>query len=628
MSNTLINCAIIVCLLFTKEAIAQDFLLQGCYWDCPESSSAEIDEASLHYWTQKIQSQAAELGHTGFSYIWLPTSTTKTVETSGLINNLNNVGIQTISDLQLSTDKDTSSTKRNDQFIDLLAKKSEVNSYQLRADSNLNPPQIGALLNHFCNEEATPNLFITSPPKQGLSASASANWINAIEQAMNEEANRQIDPKVQDFILREALRQACSDPDYDLRTIYQSSLRDATSLSAYNLISLVNSPLFRNQNGIAGDADDPIKDPMLAYAYTLTNNQLGLPAIFYADYYGNEAAIDLYLDQQALKPIIDQLMKVHKQYIHQSTRVEYLNHFETEKSSHYLSAEKGADASSTLIYQIDGTNTLAGQANTPKGKRDVIVAINFATDTLQLIQEINSAYVNAGDYFTDILGFSNEENTAVKFDSEFHIPNSIYIELPPRSFSIWVQGTAKPVLASAIEFNAVPYDDFIELSWDIPSEKEIRGYEVQRASNNSVFEKIQWIEAASLGNEGASYLHIDNSFAYNTTLHYRIKLVNKAGGFEYSSTEELLLAKEEVECELSEGTKEGTKSIRVKSNIEEAANIVVFNAEGDRVLAEKHFIHKGKTEKEIDLNQLPSGVYFLNFSTEGSYTWSEKILKF
>ena len=618
MSKTVYTCVFFICLLCCGSIQAQDFLLEGCYWDCPESSSTEIDEASFEYWTQRIQSQAAELGHNGFSYIWLPATSTESNSVSTLIDKLNYLGIQSISNLSIATAPDSTDRVSAQQFF---------NSFQLQADTSYGPGHIAALLNEFCMDEQIPDLFIATSPNQA-DPQATASWLNSIMQSMSAEANQQIEPKVPDYILREALRMAISDPEYDVRTVFQSSLRDATAISTYNLLTFVNNALFRDQNGLPGDQDDPIKDPLLAYAYTLTNNQLGMPAVFYADYYGHESGADLYLDQEPLKDTIDQLMKVHREYIHHSTTIEYLNRFDTDKQSVYLSAETGADASKALIYQLDGNNTQAGQANYLKGKRDLLVALNFASDTLRVLQEVNIANISEGDYFTDILGFSSTPLSNIHFDSLHSINNAIYLEVPPHSFSIWVQGSADPVLPALVEFNAEKYKDFVELSWTIPSEKDVKGYEVQRSQGEDDFKAIKWVDANSLASEGASYLHIDKEIRFNEAMHYRIKMVNKDEGFEYSKTEQVLISREELSVELAEGRIAGTKAIKVKSNFEDSAELVVFNAEGDKVLEKKQHIRKGVNQSEIDLNALPNGLYFINFSTKGNYAWTERILKF
>ena len=266
-------------LAFGPMANAQDFLLQGCYWDCPESSSIEIDEASLKFWTEKIKAQAPELGHNGFSYIWLPPASSTTPKIQDLINDLGHLGIQTVSDLPLGNSNDSIQSKQITPQLLASAYELGLNAYQLGQNAQLNEDQIAELLNKLYEKDKSPQLFITTPPKQKAEQN-DVSWVNNIVKTMKEEAARLINPRVHDQLLREALRQACADQDYDVRNIFDNSLRDATSLSGFNAITFVNSPNHRNQNDQVNDADDLIENPLLAYAYTLTNNQIGLPAVF------------------------------------------------------------------------------------------------------------------------------------------------------------------------------------------------------------------------------------------------------------------------------------------------------------------------------------------------------------
>ncbi len=67
--------------------------------------------------------------------------------------------------------------------------------------------------------------------------------------------------------------------------------------------------------------------------------------------------------------------------------------------------------------------------------RDVIVAINYAGETLKIDQEINLSNVQEGDTFTDVIGNSKFPYAVVK-------NKMIYIELPSRSYSVWVKDEA------------------------------------------------------------------------------------------------------------------------------------------------------------------------------------------
>ena len=192
-------------LLCSISANAQDFLLEGCYWDCPESSSIEIDEASLNFWTAKIKSQAPELGHNGFSYIWLPPATTANTDILGLIDDLSQVGIQTISDLNINQENsDTSATQSNDYIPKWLNQASSlgVNSFQINQNKNLSPDQVAALLNGLYEKDQVPQLFITKVSTEP-SPTEEANWLSDVINTMREETARLINPRVHDKMLRE-----------------------------------------------------------------------------------------------------------------------------------------------------------------------------------------------------------------------------------------------------------------------------------------------------------------------------------------------------------------------------------------------------------------------------------------
>ena len=65
--------ALFLTLLLCCPAMSQDFVLQGCYWSCPEDDpNMEVDSATLQFWVSRMNDQAPELSHAGFSYLWLP----------------------------------------------------------------------------------------------------------------------------------------------------------------------------------------------------------------------------------------------------------------------------------------------------------------------------------------------------------------------------------------------------------------------------------------------------------------------------------------------------------------------------------------------------------------------------
>ncbi|GAA4455126.1 hypothetical protein GCM10023189_22590 [Nibrella saemangeumensis] len=314
----------------------------------------------------------------------------------------------------------------------------ELGSKGLRMDAikHFEPSFVSKMLNEMVASNRTPNLVVGE--WYGENTDELKGWVDAVSSGLNEQTRQAAPVKVFDFSLRRALKEAL-DNGANVRQVYFSSLRDAKNMSGFNVVTFLNNHDFRSANTSHGDALVH-NNPILGYAYLLTNNQLGVPAVFYPDYYGYPArnskfGSDTYgfdYHPVGLKPMkaeIDQLMKVLKTYINNSPGVHYLNHYGGVNNSppspnNYI---KGSH-NRTLIYQLE--------APTSTGK-DVIVAINFGEDTLKvdhLIAVRNG--ITQGTQFADILGKSKFPYAVV--DGQ----NRIYVELPPKSYSVWVQDVA------------------------------------------------------------------------------------------------------------------------------------------------------------------------------------------
>ena len=244
-------------------------------------------------------------------------------------------------------------------------------------------------------------------------------WIGAVLGSMTGGADTSIQVRAFDFPLRSALKDACDLFGDDVRHVYESGIVHAGTGSSGNHVVT-----FINNHDLRGPGQPVQNDPLLAYAYIFTDNSIGLPSAFYPDYFGTSVS---FYPRVYLKPAIDSLIALHKKYIYNSTAVDYLNK-ETapylNPPTNYISAAQGAAQSTTLMYQLSGG---------PSGK-DIVVAINFAGVTLKVDHQINThgGQIRQGVRFFDVLKHSGFPYAVVSSQ------NTIYIELPPRSFSVWV----------------------------------------------------------------------------------------------------------------------------------------------------------------------------------------------
>ncbi|MEM6265844.1 MAG: T9SS type A sorting domain-containing protein, partial [Bacteroidota bacterium] len=237
------------------------------------------------------------------------------------------------------------------------------------------------------------------------------DWVNQVNASMDPVTQQNLDVRIFDFALRPSLKDACDVFGYDARNIFNSSMVDQVGTSPFSVVTFADNHDFDNEGNLIQN------DPILANAYLLTNNQIGIPSIFYPEFFSD--------DSSKLRA----LMTAHKRYIFGADNRDYLNRFNTPYSANYISG----GASSSLIFQLSNQSFL---------DNEVIVVINFSGDVLQVDHEINMTHLNQGDTLTDIFSVSPNAFAVVSGS------NQIYLEVPPRSFAVWIEGNKSNELIS------------------------------------------------------------------------------------------------------------------------------------------------------------------------------------
>ncbi|MBS1752423.1 MAG: T9SS type A sorting domain-containing protein [Bacteroidetes bacterium] len=393
-----------------------------------------------------------------------------------------------------------------------------VRGMRLDAVKHFTPEFVGNLLDSMHKYGKDPSLLVGE--WYSTNPSELSGWINSVQASMEPATKAAISPKIFDFTLREQLRQACDVGSFDSRNIFNNSLHDAASLSGFNIVTFVNNHDFRDASGFASLIRN---NPNLAYAYILTNNQLGVPTVFYPDYYGYPPPSGgLYgyhpTNLPPYKPEIDRLIQALKLYINGSPSVDYLNRFSTPYSSNFIQGS----SDKALIYQLQG---FVGNGN-----HDVIVAINFGSTTLKVDHEINTrgGAILTGTKFTDVLGRSAYPYQVVSGS------NQVYIELPAYSYSVWVQGDLPVLPLSMLSFNGKLLNGSVELEWNVSNESGTVKYEIERSANQTDFVKIGELMAANKGEAICKYSYSDKNLPKDGYLFYRLKIIENSGAYTYS----------------------------------------------------------------------------------------------
>jgi len=235
-----------------------------------------------------------------------------------------------------------------------------IRGLRMDAVKHFNPAFVGRLLDSLHTAGINPPMVVGEFYDD--STPLLKNWNDQVRANMSPSALAAIDVRVFDFGLRRALKDASDLFGYDVRNVFNAGLVDGAGASPFSSVTFVNNHDFR-------DEGQPIyNDPLLGYAYILTNNRVGLPCIFYPDYYGVTLP---HGPDDILKPDLDQLMAIHRSFIVGASSHRYINRFGTPDAITYHTGFPNT----TLLYQLSGGGTPA---------TEVVVAINYAGESLDV----------------------------------------------------------------------------------------------------------------------------------------------------------------------------------------------------------------------------------------------------
>lgn len=472
-----------------------------------------------------------------------------------------------------------------------------IRGYRMDAVKHFPAWFVGALLNEMHAAGMHPPMVVGEHFTSF--APALKGWVDAVYNSMNSGARNAIAVRAFDFELRQALKDACDNGLYDVRNIFQSGLvgNPATQMSGSNAVTFVNNHDYRTSG------EHILNRMMLAYAYILTNNKVGLPCVFYPDYYG----VNIYGPSHpiaSLQTQINQLIQVHKNYIAGATFVDYLNRHGTPYSSAYLQS----GPFDLLLYQI--------QYGPVPGK-DVIVAINFENQPLRVNHTINTFRAPVGTQFNLIAGSANTPAPIVEANSPNGIPNSIYLDLPAYSYAVFVQGALLPVTLTT--FEATGKQKSVQLTWAADTEDQFAGYEVQRSLDGQSYQKIAWVDAKGTAGGPARYELYDNEPAFNQPVYYRLRMVDLDGTAEFSPIRSVTL-QQKPEAVLFPNPSKGQFFIRFEEAVQPGTQLEIFDALG-RSMARK-MLEEGVLLEELSLDGAENGVYRVRVTKAGQVVFN------
>lgn len=190
-------------------------------------------------------------------------------------------------------------------------------------------------------------------------------------------------------------------------------------------------------------------------------------------------------------------------------------------------------------------------------------------------------------------------------------------------FTLGSSSTLNPLPVSLLNFNAIPVNNEVKVSWTTTSEINNDYFNVEKSLDGKNWTSIGRVEGAENSNILNNYLLVDVNPVIGIQ-YYRLKQVDLNGEFKYSSMIPVKFANDKVETvSIYPNPASSNISINLFDNESNDASITVCNAIGQVVYNANDI--NGSTI-QIDINNFANGIYNIQIKQNGVVS-TYKLLK-
>lgn len=299
------------------------------------------------------------------------------------------------------------------------------------------------------------------------------------------------------------------------------------------------------------------------------------------------------------------------------------NFIQGETEDYVIMLDTLKPATGVMVTDITDSSLRVSWTN-GNGSGRIVVA---KRDTTTLVLPINSTRYTPDPIFASGMGDSTGVGNYVLFsgdrdnyvdvfgldslkDYDFYVYE--YIETPLRYFipGQFASGTTLPV--SLLSFNAKVSGDDVKLNWITASEKNNRGFELQKSTDGKLFVTIASIKGNGNTAQQSNYSYLDaNAFNQSNKNYYRLKQIDFNNHFTYSNQ---VVASKQTDLNLvtvNPNPFSNELNISLPTNTNEEVDINITDVLGNNVLTQKATGNNGNIRLN-NLENMPAGVYFIS----------------
>lgn len=182
-----------------------------------------------------------------------------------------------------------------------------------------------------------------------------------------------------------------------------------------------------------------------------------------------------------------------------------------------------------------------------------------------------------------------------------------------------------PLPLELLSFEAQAATAHIDLHWKTGSALNHTGFYLQRSTDAVQFTNLTWIKASTTTSEISEYYYADQAAKRGVTYFYRLLQLDKDASETYSSIRSAILSTD-VQISFSPNPVHNIVNIEAAQQNNWSGTIELYDVSGKLWYSESIVVEK-LLNQQIDLSQLPAGIYWLKINGITGVSYTDKLLK-
>jgi hypothetical protein len=184
----------------------------------------------------------------------------------------------------------------------------------------------------------------------------------------------------------------------------------------------------------------------------------------------------------------------------------------------------------------------------------------------------------------------------------------------------------QPLPVELLSFTAQCKERFINLSWEVAGESDIKGYDVERSTDGVSWNKLEALPASTVVAAGKRYAYRDFSRSANQQNFYRLKVLEADGTHHYSDLEpdHCLQLKPSITL-YPNPVHNDELSLTVNTFTSQSVEVHIMNVLGQEVYAKQVSLQAGKNTLAVSTADWAKGYYSISVRTK-VWQWAGKVV--